>query len=1279
MAENQVSSTFSNFFTQNEASNESIRALLSAQSDSLKNIERMLSNYSQSSLQDARNSSANWRSVGRESRQTDDYFDSRRFRSRSNSIGDEFLDGIESALSEAFGVDKVRGVLDGALSELSDGLGVAMEDLPNRLGESLAESALDAFKSSDFGRRLVQRLEEGQERYLANANRYFEDMGRRLRGESSSSFTDPAQIFTDIFDDLNSNFGGLGDRIRDSRIGNLASQGLGRFAETGAGRALAGVGTRIAGSAMGSAAAGLASTAIGAAGGPVGIAISLALPLIVDLLGHIANVVLGDILKDLGELKKSWGEFTEALGNSANRDRATRKKQIEEGNKRLQKDLETIVSQPYKILEQATDEMIQAWNEGIRTINQTQGYSKDELQSLIGQFASRIKSEGLESMISSADLTTNLTNVLKAGLSGSAAEEFAYLATKLNAAIPTQDFFQYANSYAALAANQIKAGKSQTDAIAYANQQLELFASDIVYASRQLTGGFATGLQNSSDLFQKAIDISVAARTNNPSDIAGVLTSVSAITGAIAPDLANSMVDAIYNAATGGNSSSIVALRSLAGINASNTEFLQQFAANPRKIFSDLFNKLSEMQHMSESNYMEVAEGLSNVFGLDMAAFARIDFNYLANAIDNMTVSTAALDENMQQLASGESTLNAEQMKIRQINEYMMNEGLAYVLDNEAARAIQQHMWDEQIALELQEATYSVELKGAALNFLNDLRNLVEDIFSFLNPIRGLVKLFNLGRTAIEALSDDGRVRQVLEAGKIGKGNAKILQQMTTYGKQLRLTNTLLSSLQNNVSKGSAGYGWGTLSKSAYTSLGSSATGGNAAQTAGVFKASSKSSSVNISKLEQSVNRMFKTMSDFFSSTVDKKVEAEIEKETNKQTRLALSQISSSKINKLVKEYLNNPDKYGISKIVYDSKLANASKASGLSGFNAEVQARLNDRVREKVVKDLELAAKNEAQELAFSKVMDLVNSGKFGKSGYEAWAATSNKFGISDLDTAFSELGYEIADVKGYFDNLENQQSVQAEIKRNKDEEKFWSETQRLLELANTNIYDVFDKGDVMGIFWPGMDAWLSDIDSNGTSGTVIQGVSGVGFRSEVVGSLFYIHKAFTDFVTNDWEKFFGVGGSGSGTWYDYYVRHTTYTQHLTDSDDGKTLLQTLDDVKKEKDRTTEDVLNALVEALLNNPVGDLLDPTVQQNMFLAAILNAVQTIVQQNNTQGKLKLPDAIAALATGMTSVDTSAAGSPGVTGTSTSTPGSTVAKIGSTISTAGKVASAVASLI
>ena len=121
--------------------------------------------------------------------------------------------------------------------------------------------------------------------------------------------------------------------------------------------------------------------------------------------------------------------------------------------------------------------------------------------------------------------------------------------------------------------------------------------------------------------------------------------------------------------------------------------FLKRYPKTHKSVFYDLFNSLGNMQKMSEDNYMEVAEGLSNIFGVQMDAFTRIDFNKLADAISQMNTSNASLEENLSLLASGETTTTKEQQVISQINEYLIDEGLAYVLDNEVARAVQQHMW----------------------------------------------------------------------------------------------------------------------------------------------------------------------------------------------------------------------------------------------------------------------------------------------------------------------------------------------------------------------------------------------------------------------------------------------------------------------------------------------------------------------------------------------------------------------------------------------------------
>lgn len=648
-------------------------------------------------------------------------------------------------------------------------------------------------------------------------------------------------------------------------------------------------GTAAAGSAAGAAAAGLSSVA-GAA--------SMACPYI--LAAVAALIILDKLFDQFAPAVEGTKKLFESMKKSANRYQESRKKNLELAKNRLEEDTKSMIKAPFEILKEAAQKAYDVWDSQLRKINGTQGYNKSDLQNLMSSYATRLRDEGLSSVIGSTDVTENLSKVLDSGLSGKVAEEFAYIATKLNAAVPTQDFFGYASEYASVAANAIRQGKSEASAIQYANEQLELFASDVLYASRQISGGFSTGLKDAQSLFADAVKIAQAGKTGNAAQIAGVLTSVSAITGAIAPDLASSMTDAIVKAATGGNSSEIVALRSLAGINASNTEFLKQVSTNPQKVFATLFENLAKMQNMSNDAYMEVAEGLSNVFGVSMDAFARIDFNYLADAIKNMNVSNASLDENMKLLISGQTTTTAEQLRLQQINKYMIDEGLAYVLDNQVARSIQEHMWDEQMQREIMEAVYAVELQGSALEFLEGIRATVENLLNFLNPFALIKKLGNLAATAIEGKAQQADLRQLLELGKVGNGNATSLKQLTTRNANLdivpsivnlmggtslyeaasngtRIWNAITNPLGTNTSfmnnlagsikagiqkfftSSSANnginskYSWGSVSKSTYAAIsgGSLARGSSVGAVASAMQSSASSVSTSVKKLQE--------------------------------------------------------------------------------------------------------------------------------------------------------------------------------------------------------------------------------------------------------------------------------------------------------------------------------------------------------------------------------------------------------------------------------------------
>lgn len=694
----------------------------------------------------------------------------------SRSFGDAFHD----ALSDGLISSDFRNRVAKEFKWLADGMGVSVKDLPETFGRELGSYVATAFKKSKLGSSLSNRLSKLVDDQIKQAKAGFmrgiEKYDAKHQTSYASQFTanvesaarTPSGTTTSSFRNMTQST--VADTA--SKVAEGSAGGLGDVAAQAVTQAISG----------GVGGAGLLAGSKGAlsAIGPKGLLLAAAIEKVTDAFGPLID---------------GFKEFMTALKDASERDEKSRKENIKYAKQRMMEDMETLIKEPFNILKAAAEEVYSAWDNTLRVISATQGYTKSDVQDLMSVFAERLRKEGLTDVVSGTNIIENLSRVLQAGLSGKVAEEFAYQASVLQAAYPTQDFFQYAEQYSSIAANAIKNGKSQNAAIALATKELKAFANNTLYASRELAGGFSTGLKDASTLYAQAVKIAQAARIESPSEIAGVFTSVAATVGAIAPDLATSITDAVYSAAVGGNSSQLVALRSLAGVNASNTEFLQALAKNPQKIFATLFENLANMYMQSSDAYMEKAEGYAELFGLSAEAFQRVDFKYLADAINNMNTSSGALAENMEMLQSGQTTLTQEQLKNREINKYMIDEGLSYVLDNEAARSIQEHMWNEQIARDMMEATYGIELKGKSLSLLETIRTSVGKVLNFLNPLSWFKKIDNITASSREAEAISADVSQILELGKVGKGNALAYQRLTTRGIDLGLATPLVNML----------------------------------------------------------------------------------------------------------------------------------------------------------------------------------------------------------------------------------------------------------------------------------------------------------------------------------------------------------------------------------------------------------------------------------------------------------------------------------------------------
>lgn len=939
----------------------------------------------------------------------------------SSSTSGKFFDEMEDAFWKQMkdGLvgsdfdDRIKAIMD----QFADDIGVSVQDIPKSLGQELGKMATDALKNNNFIKGQMDKVQSQMsqaaeafksaysEKTGSDWSKFDESMkrsqeARASRTQSGTTFESSSKTSGFSEELKNQAKDAAADKMKDK-----AADTVGDMMKNAGSKAddIAGMAGKASSTAANAAGASKVLSGLGqgvkAALGPLSklgpqVAIAGAALFAIDA----ASEAVVKVLKwTFAPALENAAEFGKSLGAAFDKANDESERNLELANKRFEEDVESIIREPFEILKESAQEVYEAWDKNVRLINGTQGYTKSDLQDLLASFSQRLRDEGLSSVVSSVDVTESLAKVLESGLSGKAAEEFAYQATVLGAAIPNQDFYNYASSYASIVANATQAGMDQASALEYANEQLQAFASNVLYSSRVLSNGVTTGLQDAQKLFEQATQIAQAAGTNNSAQISGVLTAISSYVGGVAPDLASSLTDAVYKAATGGNSSELVALRSLAGINASNTEFLQQLAKNPQAVFSELFKNLGDMQKMSEDNYMEVAEGLSSIFGVSMDAFARIDFNKLADAISNMNTSTASLEENLKLLASGETTTNQEQLRMQQINKYLIDEGLSYVMDNEVARAIQQHMWDEQIARELMDAEYAVNLKGDALKFLEGIRHTIDNIMTILNPFKLIGKLVDVVSTADDAKELTADIKGVLEAGKVGEGNQAELANLITRNRDLNLTPDIITLL------------------------------------GGTSKYNSPDAFLDVVGALTSI-------SSGLGSLADPDVFYGIKQSAFDAIKTGMNQ---SKVESPSSVYSWGAS-VGKSIATYLSSSVPSGQAVGASMGN--VAQNSTDAAK----------ARNKAN---IDRMLDEDYMQRYIEDGtYQEWKATAKNFGIADFEKALKDAGYTEEAVKARFQSGEANEAARKQAERYQREELFWDNTEAYLVELNEHAVEMID-----------------------------------------------------------------------------------------------------------------------------------------------------------------------------------------------------------------------------
>ena len=990
------------------------------------------------------------------------------------------------------------------------------------------------------------------------------------------------------------------------RISDFIGRGLGNlgnaFEEAATGSGLLGNMAQGAASALGTGAGGAglggAFTALAGILGPVIVGFAA-----LEAGQWLLQKAIERLHKSVAPAKEAFDDFKKALEKTGDFYWAKRRKRIETEQERIQADIETMVKKPFEIMEEAAQAWYDTWDQNLRTITGTQGYTKADLQDLMASYAERLREEGLGDIVSAADMTSQLAKVLEAGLSGTVAEEFAYLATKLNAAIPNQDFFGYAAEYSSVAANAIQAGMDQASAIQLANSELEQFASNILYASRMISGGFSTGLQNAQDLFAKANQIARSAGLLDSSNISAVLTSVSSAVSAVAPQLADGLVSSIVDAAIGENSETLTALRSLANTGASTTAFLREFANDPQGIFTTIFKNLSNLQNMSPDNYMEVAQSLSSIFGIDAAAFSQIDFSSLANSVKSMKVNNEALGENMSLLLSGETTTNEDQLRMQQINEMILNEGLSYVLDNEAARTIQEHMWDQELAQELMENTYGVELEGATFKLLEGIKETVYNIFNLLNPFAWVNKALNAAAAVAQTEAMKADIKRMLELGKVGAGNAEAFNKLTTYsGELLNNVDSLVEMME-----GTSGANFTGLSSSQSvfsTVLGMFAQGANTLNNVAYDLSYMASHPITLAVRE------VKALNASLTNAIQQ----------SSRNKAPESQYNWAYVGKSVAEALQNTS-VNAAAMAYTGPTALAEAQSVQEAIQEDATAQM-----QAFLETMEDAAKYQIgwEEDRNGKK---VPTGQVTSMSYDEWVETAADFGIEDLEQALADYGMTEEQLRGSYEEYQAAAASEYNWQREMYEWAFWEAGINFWENAFPDeyrdpLFERFDQLleltthiDEVLTYWE--DLWQYDWFYQSWSHDWLTSAWNQDWLKYAWGEDWLKTAWYEDWLGDAWAKYWEA-------WLDWYVLHDIYSEETGQA------YQAADVVNASADYTGDAILS-LAGALTQNTI-DLKDPTVQTNALLAQILIVAEGILQAENTSGSAALATTLAGLSMG-----------------------------------------------
>lgn len=477
-----------------------------------------------------------------------------------------------------------------------------------------------------------------------------------------------------------------------------------------------------------------AGAAIGTAiGGPVGTV--------------IGEVVGGIVAEKVGAVFDAIGDHLDYLVNQGKK---SRDEILRAGFDKIEKDVKAMATYSIEIYESASQNIYSAWDKNLSSINATQGYTKQALNTLQDAVAQRLMSEGYGNTIDASKYLDQLSNTLNAHLGGELAEAFAAQNLILQKAVPEVDLSSMAAQFAAIYTNaNAEGGNGEEEMIEAMNQ-----VAGAAKALEQVTGGNNQFLTQTGSILAKATEL-VNRADGNASQISGLATQMMAAEApltALAPQLSgftNELVDILTN----NNDATAVSLRAImndidSSIGVSSTAFMESFMNDTQGTLSTAFQAIQQFidNNQNEASRQEFLQAMESVFGISGSKLSQVNFGDVAKQIAQANTATnmSALTKAENLVKEGETTTLEEQLVANTANQLLATNAISSTIDNKLMRKLEANELElEKTVYELQ-ATQSVNLAEESLGFFTKIFDVIRSI---IDPFG----LFDMVNTSIDS------------------------------------------------------------------------------------------------------------------------------------------------------------------------------------------------------------------------------------------------------------------------------------------------------------------------------------------------------------------------------------------------------------------------------------------------------------------------------------------------------------------------------------------------